>query len=216
MSRVRLFPRPALSFVFLFVLVAAAAPVQLFAHPHVWIRYRIGFEMNRSRLDGFSEEWVFDPATTKLIEGMFDRNRNGSFEPDELAALKAGYFNNLIHFGYFTNVRINGEAKVVEKVTRFSASIVDGRVVYHFFVPLEIAATARTQKVTVTIFDPTYYTDLGFADTEGVALSAPPGADCNVTIEPDHSSKFHIMPGIPITQPPPVVLKMGVVTFRGS
>lgn len=128
------------------------------AHPHVWIYSAFIAHFDNDGLVGFKLEWVFDEMFSQMIINDFDKNKNGELEPEEVKAVYKGAFSNLEHFGYFTNVKINGTPFDVKEVQDFDAKIVKGRVVYHFFVPCRVYSDTSYQEVRIGIYDESFFT----------------------------------------------------------
>jgi ABC-type uncharacterized transport system substrate-binding protein len=112
-------------------------------------------------LTGFRERWLLDEMFTAFLLGDFDANGDLEFGPEEAAALKAGAFENLREFQYFTHIRIDGEPFEVGEATSFSVEMsTDGRAIYIFFIPCPIKVESAPKQVMIAIFDDTYYCDV--------------------------------------------------------
>jgi ABC-type uncharacterized transport system substrate-binding protein len=129
-------------------------------HAHEWIHYAVIFHFDRNGLAGFRQEWVFDEMFSQMIIHDYDRNQNGSFEPEEVKNVRKGAFSNLKNFGYFTHVKINGKPFQVKYVKTFNAKIVKDRVVYHFFVPCHVKAVASYKEIRLAVYDESFYTSI--------------------------------------------------------
>lgn len=142
---------------FFFVLLSKG---QLLGHAHVWIYSAVIVHFDKEGMAGFKQEWVFDEMFSHMIIHDYDKNRNGIFEPAEVEEVYNGAFSNLKKFGYFTNVKINGNPFEVTAVRDFNAKIVKDRVVYHFFVPCRVDAGTSYKEVRVSIYDESFYTSI--------------------------------------------------------
>jgi ABC-type uncharacterized transport system substrate-binding protein len=189
-------------------------PVCAFAHPVILITYTVGYRFDANGLQGFTETWWFDKIHSKQILQMFDSNHNGTIDPSELPALQRGYFDDLKDYNFFNSVVVNGRAVPTTKVSDFSARFADDQLIYTFFVPLPIPATSSSQEVDITIWDPTYYTDLTPRGNDAVAIEKPSAIDASVSIANDHRHFYHMAPDVILIKPPPFYLKMMVVTFK--
>lgn len=131
------------------------------AHPHVFVESSLTLVFDDQGLAGFRERWLLDEMFTAFLVGDFDTNADGAFDPDETAALKAGAFDNLREFQYFTHILIDGNPFEIPEATDFSVEMSsDGRAIYTFFIPCPIPADADPKSVTIAIFDDTYYCDV--------------------------------------------------------
>ncbi len=197
----------------LFAALLASAPAPAYAHPHIWITCRLAFRFDASGLEGFTEVWRFDETTSEQILQMFDANGNGRIDRAELPALKAGYFDGLKDYSYFTSIRVDGLGLPTPTPTAFEADYRDSRMVYRFFVPLALPAGQRAREVTVTVWDPTYFTDIDFEPTAAIAIEKNGAIECGASIESDPLDRYRLPPDLYVSQPPPVTLKMAVVRF---
>lgn len=108
------------------------------SHPHVFITGRTVFVFDRNRLTGMEVQWEFDPMFSSQIITSCDKNSDGRFDAVENGEVKAGFFQNLKNFDYFTQVWVNNIFKRTTAVTGFQAAINGDKVSYTFFIPLNI------------------------------------------------------------------------------
>lgn len=152
---------PLIRVVFLILLVLVCADTPGFAHPHVFIECAITLVFDDEGLTGFQQRWLLDEMFTAFLIEDFDANVNMKFEPEEIKVLKAGAFDNLREYQYFSHVMIDGETFVVQEVTSFSIEMSSGgRAIYSFFVPCPVKAGLDPRQVMIAIFDDTYYCDV--------------------------------------------------------
>jgi len=201
-----------------FLMAAAfiALPVAAFAHPVIIITYGVDFSFSASGLRGFHEVWHFDRVHSQQILQMFDANQNGRIDPDELPALKRGYFDDLDKYNYFTSIVLNGKALPTKGVTDFSAAFENNSMVYRFFVPLEVPATSAGQELDVTVWDPTYYTDLNLDAGNALRMQKPSAIHATISMANDHRHFWQIAPDVVLVKALPFYLKMIVVKFRSG
>ena len=188
-------------------------PATAFAHPVIIITYHVRFIFNSQGLTGFYEQWKFDQVHSIAILDLFDRNHNGQIDPSELPALKRGYFDNLKRFSYFTSIVLNGKALPTDRVTDFSATFRNHRMLYHFFVPLRIRAKPRPQELDVTVWDRTYFTDLNLQRGNALRIVKPQSIHATIGMADDHRHFWHIAPDVVLVKALPFYLKMIVVRF---
>ncbi len=191
-------------------------PGSVSAHPVITIAYRIHFSFSSKGLRGLSEVWRFDQVHSEQIAQMFNLHPGpgGTIDSAELPALKQGYFDDLRDYSYFTTVVVDGREVPTKTVTDFSAAYRDSTMIYRFFVPLDVPAAAWTREVDVTIWDPTYFTDLSPEGSEAVTLAKPPAITASVYTANDHRHFYHLASDLVLMKTPPFYLKMQVVRFR--
>jgi len=200
----------------LFLLGFLVIPVAAFAHPVVFITFKIQFTFNSSGLEGFNELWRFDQVHSEQILQMFDTNHNGKIDPSELPALERGYFDDLKDYSYFTSIVVDGKEVPTKTVADFSATYEDHRMVYRFFVPLKVPIAASDQEVDVTLWDPTYFTDLSPEGDHAITVSKPNSIEATISVANDHRHFYHLAPDLVLVKAPPFYLRMQVVRFRAG
>ena len=132
-----------------------------FSHPHVFVDAELAIVFDEKGLAGFRQRWLFDEMFSSTMLSNFDKNKDHILDAQEIEEIKKGGFNNLLNYGYFTHILVDGKIFNVTYVKEFSAEVHDNRLVYRFFVPCHVIAGDQFKKVTVSVFDETYYTDIG-------------------------------------------------------
>lgn len=191
-------------------------PVSVFAHPVILITFRMEFKFNSRGLEGFWETWQFDAPHSAQILQMFSLRPepNGEISPSQLPTLKRGFFDDLKDYNYFTSIVVDGKERPAKTVSNFSASYVEGHMIYHFFVPLELPATGDQQELDVTIWDPTYYTDLAPQGSDALTIEKPDSIEASIFAANDHRHFYNLAPGMVLVKAPPFYLKMQVLRFQ--
>jgi ABC-type uncharacterized transport system substrate-binding protein len=132
---------------------------ECFAHPHIFIDTKLNFVFDGKGLAGIVEEWTFDNMTGAMTFEDFDKNKNGKFEPAEVAKVKKEAFDALKEFGYFNQIVIDGKKFTVKFIENFKVFSRKGKLLYSFFVPCHVTATKANKKISVSLSDPTIFTD---------------------------------------------------------
>jgi len=153
--------------------LALAFSAVLWAHPHVGIDAKLQFEFESELCTGFWEDWTFDVVFSAQLINDFDANKNGSFEPAEIAKVQAGAFSNLKKYGYFTFMRKGSTRLAPQAVDGFSARIDTGKVSYRFRVPLD--GKTYGDDFYVAVFDTTFYCAIRYTEDSAslVGLADP-------------------------------------------
>ncbi len=191
-----------------------ALPRQASAHPVILITYRMQFRFDEHELQGFYETWRFDQVHSAQILQMFDANHNGRIDPQELSALRQGYFDDLKDYSYFTSMVLNAKEVATAEVTEFSAAFENQRMIYRFFVALKAPVTSSEQEIDVTVWDPTYYTDLSPEGEDALTMLRPDSIAATISTANDQRHFYNLAPGVSLVKKPPFYLKMIVVRFR--
>ena len=164
------------------LLTSAASGGPAWAHPHVWVDYAIEARFDATGLTGFQHRWTFDEMFSSQIMEMFDANGDGFFSAEEIEAVRRGAFEYLSEYDYFIQIKINGSSFHVASVTDFRAAIHGYQVVYDFFVPCPVPASAEPTVVHLLVADMEYFVDLDLKQ-DGLSIS---GND-SISVK----SKFH-------------------------
>lgn len=136
-------------------------PVPLsWSHPHVFVYNGVTVTFDKNGLAGFEIRWAFDEMFSSMIILDFDKNRNGRFEPSEIAGVEKGAFSNLREFDYFTHIKIDKKPFKVKYVKDFSAEIENHILIYRFFVPCHVRATHAWKEVKISVYDREFYTSI--------------------------------------------------------
>jgi ABC-type uncharacterized transport system substrate-binding protein len=152
-------------------LCGASVPYAL-GHPHVFIENSFTFVFTGGRLEGIAVTWIFDEMFSASIITGNDRNRNGKFEEQEIKMVEKGAFSNLKNFNYFLFIDTGEGRRKIGTVRDFRAEIRGRKLVYRFFVPLDIAASATEKALTAGCFDNTYFCDVTYAKDDPVTVKA--------------------------------------------
>ena len=173
----------------LFLLVAGFAlsvsgPLSVDAHPHVYIANRFVVMFDDQGLAGIRVNWVFDKYFSNMIISDYDADGNASLEPSEVAQIERVAFRNLSNFGFFMNIKIDGKPFAVKFVQNFNARIkANGALVYAFTVPCHVSAVPGDKEIRAAPYDPSYYTQILFAETDKVRIEGGQAVHCRYRVE---------------------------------
>lgn len=158
----------------LLALVLGWMPLVGLSHPHVFMDTKVEFQFNQKGIEGVWVDWLFDEIFTATIKMDFDADKDNQFSKQEVWEIEKSAFSNLKNFNYFTYITVNEKTTSAKKVSLFTASLINNRLQYRFFIPLVVISGKNQQSVTVSIYDKTFYCDIGFNSTKGVLVK---GAD---------------------------------------
>lgn len=127
------------------------------AHPHVFIEYWTNIVFEKGKLKGIWVNWYFDEFFSAMVIRQNDKNKNKKFEKNEVKIVKKRAFDNLKNFKYFTYLNINRKLKTPKWINTFNAKIRQNRLIYSFFVPLNVKIKSSKQKLRIKYQDPTIY-----------------------------------------------------------
>lgn len=150
------------------LLCLSAAPVN--AHPHMFIDTAVTFEFDQNELKGFWIQWYFDVIFTASIRLDYDYDKSGQFEAGEVRDIEQNAFRNLRNFHYFTSVIRGNRVDEVEEVSDFDAWLENDQLVYRFFVPYQAPLTEETSRLSLIIFDDTFFCDILYLEDSPVHI----------------------------------------------
>lgn len=158
------------------------------AHPHVWatVRSEVVFGPEK-KITGIKHAWTFDEFYSAMAVQGLDANADGTYAKDELEPLAKVNVDFLKDFDYFTFVRRDGDEKFLPlKGPQDYWVEYDGTALtLHFTLPLETPLDPGSKKVTVDVYDPSFFVAFGFADKAPIKLAgSAPGCAAKVA-EPD-------------------------------
>ncbi|ODR99231.1 hypothetical protein AUC68_04280 [Methyloceanibacter methanicus] len=154
------------------------------AHPHVWatVRSEVVFGPGH-KITGIRHAWTFDEFYSAMAVQGLDTNADGTYAKDELEPLAQVNVESLKDFDYFTFVRRDGEEDFLPlKGPEDYWVEYDGTVLtLHFTLPLETPLDPGSTKVTVDVYDPSFFVAFGFAEKAAVKLAgSAPGCAAKV------------------------------------
>ena len=168
----------------LVILFASLAAVSACAHPHVFINNKMTVLFEAGKLSGISFRWAFDDMFSEMILTDFKPNVDGNFTAKQTATIKSGAFDNLENYHYFLAFFIGKRPLKKIRIEQFTPSVVEGsKLVYSFFVPLDLPVTAEEQSVRITVYDDTYFVAFDLMHADDVAVKGDDGISVGLSIE---------------------------------
>ena len=181
---------------FVVATITTTAPAR--AHPHVYIDARAVLHMKAGKVVAITQQWTFDAIFSGVVIKTFDKNEDKSFTGAELSALRAGAFNNLKNFNYFTVVRLGKKELKIEKVTRFAATVKDQRLTYSFTLQLPRPLNPKDRKLAFLFLDRTYYVAVELAKKRPVALTGAAPKGCKPVVREDTDNPIYYGSVVPL------------------
>jgi len=174
--------RRALSPAIMAFVVAALSllPGSAAAHPHVWVKVQTQVLHDKAgRITGLRHAWTFDEFYSAFATQGMDKDGDGTLSQGELEPLAAENVSSLQEFDYFTFVKANGNDATHAEPRDYRLDHVDGILTLHFTLPLKTALDPLTQKVTFSIYDPTFFVAFDFDKSNPVMLASTAPKSCH-------------------------------------
>jgi ABC-type uncharacterized transport system substrate-binding protein len=138
---------------FLLILGATAS-----AHPHLFIKSRVEPMIDGEMLQGVTITWTWDKWWSMDVLTYCDLDGNNLLDDEEIEMVYRDFFSGVKEFGWFMQIRVNGERISIDKPEGFNAVVgTEGIVTYSFFIPLNVSSAAG-KRVSVIFNDETIYT----------------------------------------------------------
>jgi ABC-type uncharacterized transport system substrate-binding protein len=166
------------------VVFAAVTLVPAFAHPHVFINNKMTVLFDDGKLKGITFRWTFDEMFSEMILTDFKPDAGGSFSAKTASGIKAGAFDNLENYHYFLAFSIGNRPLKKIQIEEFTPSVVEGgKLVYAFFVPLNVPVTPQEQAVRVTVYDDSYYVAFDVMHADDAVIKGAEGVSVTLSVE---------------------------------
>jgi ABC-type uncharacterized transport system substrate-binding protein len=151
------------------------------AHPHVWVTMKseVVYAADGS-VTGVRHAWTFDDMFSSFALQGIAHKKKGEYTRAELMPLAEVNVTSLKEYGYFTRVSAEGKKVPISDPVDYWLSYADGVLTLHFTLPLKSPAASKSLRLT--IYDPTWFIDFSFAETEPVALRGAP-AGCRLDVQ---------------------------------
>jgi ABC-type uncharacterized transport system substrate-binding protein len=177
------YPTPARRLLVSFIF-AVAVLVPAFAHPHVFINNRMTVLFEDGKLKGISFRWTFDEMFSAMILTDFKPDAEGNFSAKTAVGIKAGAFDNLENYHYFLAFFIGDRPLKKIRIETFTPSVEEGgKLVYAFFVPLDLRVTTQEQAVRVTVYDDSYYVAFDLMHADDAVVKGAEGLSVALSVE---------------------------------
>jgi len=158
--------KAALAFV-----IATTAAWCAAAHPHVFAANRMTVQFENGVLKGMTFYWTFDPMFSAMILADFKPGADGTFGPKVIDDIRVNDFDNLENYHYFLAFTVGRQPVQKLHVEQFRPYVVDGdRLVYSFFVPLNLRSSTSVHTLSVVVYDDSYYVAFDPMRTSDVQL----------------------------------------------
>lgn len=154
------------------------------AHPHVWVEARSAILFGDGGIVAVRHAWTFDEAFSVFAIQGLDTDGDGKLSARELEPLARTNIESLHEYDFFTFLTgDDGSDGSPHFVTPTDYRLDwDGRqLTLHFTLPLRRPLAAGRGTVGFEVFDPDYFVDFAFAETDAARLVAAP-AGCALTV----------------------------------
>lgn len=156
------------------------------AHPHVFAQANLELLSNDAGgLEEIRHVWRFDEFFSASVLIDFDANSNLKLDPEELEEIGQVVHKSLAEFGYYTELVVDGQSVAMAAPDMIIADYVDDQLLMFFAMapahPLKLEG-----KISVGVFDPTFYASIDFLNDTDLSFTGPHKNQCEkAVIRPD-------------------------------
>ena len=121
---------------------------------------------------------------SNMILSDYDPKHTGRFDAAQVKAIKEGAFDNLENYHYFVAMAVGKKQVSHFKIEKFTPSVTEeNKLVYSFFIPLNIPVQPTDQTVRLTVYDDSYYVAFDLLHLDDVTVEAGPEVTSVLSIE---------------------------------
>ncbi|PBB89640.1 ABC transporter substrate-binding protein [Mesorhizobium sp. WSM3864] len=155
------------------------------AHPHVFAEAKLDVEVEAGRtVKTLKHLWRFDELFSSTVLMEFDKNADLVLDAKELDAAALTIHASLAEYNYFQMVTVDGKDVAMVPPTRLNTSYQNHQLVLQFETQPK-AALPLAGKVSIGVYDPTFYTAIDFTDDEKIAVAGLPPGCTRAVVRPD-------------------------------
>ena len=179
-------PRVFIPLFFIFISAQASA-----AHPHVFIEQKTKMIFDDKGLAGFKIHWKFDEMFSVMIGEDFDTDKNSILDKNEVSTIKEKAFGYIASYNYYIHIKIDNKPFTVKFVKNFNATLNNGNLIYDFFIPCHVTAIKNPKKITLSPYDPEYYSAIYFPDGNHLTMEGAELFTIGTKVERDKSTLIY-------------------------
>ncbi|MER9953195.1 DUF1007 family protein [Mesorhizobium sp. M0047] len=155
------------------------------AHPHVFAEAKLDLTVGPDHtVKSLRHLWRFDDLFSITVLMEFDKNFDLVLDAKELDEVAVTVHASLAEYNYFQMVTLNGKDVTMAPPPKFSVSYENDQLVVQFETqpkdPLALAG-----KVSIGVYDPTFYTAIDFTDDDKIAVAGLPEGCSRAVVRPD-------------------------------
>lgn len=161
-------------------IIGSTQSALLNAHPHSWVDIETKIIGQDNQISGLQMSWRFDDMTSMYV--LDDEDMSPENKQSTLQRLADDMLENMQRVHFMTYIGFDDQQHYELKATRTANLQQDGlRLILHFRLEL-ITPIIVNSRVSLRVFDPSYYTDMSWLDAGDVQLSSALSARCKVDI----------------------------------
>ncbi|GAB6088465.1 DUF1007 family protein [Spirochaeta dissipatitropha] len=176
------------------------SPKMITAHPHVFIESSVEIEFSDGVPHGVRFRWKFDDFFSRMMLLDFAGSVSGPLSAEQIERLRAGAFENLANFNYFSTILIDDSPLKIEVVEDFRADVAQRTLIYEFLVPLRQPGGSSSSRIdgmrelAIGSFDESFYSYMEFSEEPfSVQGIRPADITSELRKRPDYTYYFDLI-----------------------
>ncbi|MER8791826.1 DUF1007 family protein [Mesorhizobium sp. M0983] len=162
-----------------------ASTVMVNAHPHVFAEAKLDLTVSPDKtVKSLRHLWRFDDLFSSTVLMEFDKNSDLVLDAKELDEVALTIHASLAEYNYFQMVTLNGKDVTMAPPPKFSVSYENDQLVVQFETQPK-DPLALDGKVSIGVYDPTFYTAIDFTDDDKIAVAGLPQGCSRAVVRPD-------------------------------
>lgn len=157
------------------------------AHPHVWIRFSAHVQMQGTSVVSIAQSWRFSEGFPVQLVGIDTLPDNGPLDAKQTAIFREQAFSSLAGAQYFSHLFVDGDAQRLGDPANFRVRVDHGKLVYTFTLPLKKPVDVSAHKVSLGIWDDSFFVDYEPDGANAVTLDGHAASSCTAKPFQDHA-----------------------------
>ena len=173
------------------VAIVSLSPLDVWAHPHCYILNSVHFIFDSQGLDRVDIDWQFDEFTTAQILSECDTNGDNTLDPEEMACIKAGYFDSLTEYNHFTYIKVDGLPIETPRIEDLNIELIEGFLLYNYSIQVQIPAKKEPREVRAALYDETFYCAMEFPEELPVLVENQGPMVCKIYVHENLDESYY-------------------------
>lgn len=155
------------------------------SHPHIFAEARLDVAINSARsVESLRHVWRFDDLFSSTVLLEFDKNSDLALDTAELDEVATTIHGSLAEYNYFQLVISDGKDVKMVPPAKLTAGFDADKLTIRFETKPEMPLPL-TGKVSVGVYDPTFYTAIDFVGDDSIGVAPLPDGCTRDIVRPD-------------------------------
>lgn len=152
------------------------------AHPHAWINVQLAVVIEAGSIVAFRHSWTFDRNYLANTLAEYDRDHDGTLSAVELIPFLTASKKTLREFNSFTVAKQGYETIELVLQDELQMEQSEHGLKMQFTVRLKKPLAAVGSNVSLEVYDPTFFSQFAFAESEPAVFDASVPINCQAKL----------------------------------